>query len=97
VNKGGKPLFTFDRLLIEVYNGIDSIFRGNPVTEVSHQMTLHPIAIAIVLFVFGLLAIPPMLSLIRDRRFFLAGLMFITLASFVAAGIVATTVPPGTV
>ncbi|WP_380025477.1 hypothetical protein [Effusibacillus consociatus] len=58
-------------------------------------MTLHPILTAIVLIIFGVLAVPPMLSLVRERRFFLAGLMFITFVCFVAAGIVSSTVPPG--
>ena len=58
-------------------------------------MTLSPILTATVLILFALLAVPPMLSLARERRFFLAGLMFITFASFIAAGIIASTVSPG--
>lgn len=57
-------------------------------------MTLHPIFTAIVLILFGLMAAPPMLSLARERRFFLAGLMFVTFATFITAGIIASTVPP---
>ncbi|BCJ87397.1 hypothetical protein [Effusibacillus dendaii] len=58
-------------------------------------MTLHPIFTAIVLILFGLMAVPPMLSLARERRFGLAGLMLLTFVAFVVAGIAASTVPPG--
>ncbi|WP_018131757.1 hypothetical protein [Effusibacillus pohliae] len=58
-------------------------------------MPLHPFLTAVVMIIFGLLAVPPMLSLARERRFFLAGLMFVTFVVFVAAGIVASKVPPG--
>lgn len=57
-------------------------------------MPLHPYLTAIVLIIFGVLAIPPMLSLARERRFGLATLMFLTLIAFVAAGIMASTVNP---
>jgi hypothetical protein len=57
-------------------------------------MPLHPYLIAFVLIVFGLMAVPPMLSLARERRFGLASLMVITLITFVAAGIMASSVNP---
>lgn len=57
-------------------------------------MPLHPYLTALVLIVFGLMAVPPMISLGRERRFILAGLMALTLVAFVTAGVLASTVNP---
>lgn len=57
-------------------------------------MPLHPYLTAVVLFIFAVLAVPPLLSLARERRFILAGLMLITFIAFLVAGIASTTVNP---
>ncbi|GAX88653.1 hypothetical protein [Effusibacillus lacus] len=54
----------------------------------------HPVLTGIVLLIFAIMAFPPMLSLARERRFFLAGLMFVTFGVFLASGIISFTVDP---
>jgi hypothetical protein len=58
-------------------------------------MTLHPISIAIVLLLFGLMAIPPMLAFMKERRMGLATFMLLTVVCFVFAAYVAVHVPAG--
>jgi hypothetical protein len=59
------------------------------------RMSLHPISIAIVLLLFGLMAIPPLLAFIKERRKGLATLMLIVIVGFFFAAYVAAQVPPG--
>lgn len=56
-------------------------------------MTLHPILIGITMFIFALLAVPPMLSLARERKFGMATIMFLTVVTFAVAGFIASKVP----
>ncbi|GIM46059.1 hypothetical protein DNHGIG_16080 [Collibacillus ludicampi] len=58
-------------------------------------MTLHPIPIAMVLLLFGLMAIPPMLAFMKEKRMGLAAFMLLTVVGFVFAAYVAVHVPAG--
>lgn len=59
-----------------------------------HEMTLHPLSVAVVFIIFGVMCALVMFNMVKQRKLFLAGFMAISTVTMIVSAWVSAQVPP---